>query len=111
MDRLRFWMESRDIISFTGSNGGRAVSLQATPIDVSPICRQKLLERVDTVVLTSATLAVAGGFEFAEQRLGLQNARTLIVDSPFDYQKQALLYVPQHLPDPRNAAFTAAAPR
>ena len=40
---------------------------------------------------------------------GLRNARTLIVESPFDYQNQALLYVPQHLPDPRNAAFTAAA--
>jgi ATP-dependent DNA helicase DinG len=76
---------------------------------VSSVLSQKLLERVDTVVLTSATLAVAGGFDFAEQRLGLRDARTLIVDSPFDYRKQALLYVPQHLPDPRNAAFTAAA--
>ena len=52
---------------------------------------------------------MAGGFEFAEERLGLRNARTLIVESPFDYQHQALLYVPQHLPDPRNPAFTSAA--
>ena len=51
------------------------------------------LTTCDTIVLTSATLAVAGGFEFAEERLGLKHARTLIVESPFDYQKQALLYV------------------
>ncbi len=63
------------------------------------------------MVLTSATLAVAGGFEFTKERLGLRNARTLIVASHFDYAKQALLYVPQILPDPRSPAFTAAAAR
>jgi ATP-dependent DNA helicase DinG len=64
---------------------------------------------VDTVVLTSATLAVAGTFEFAKQRLGLPYARTLIVPGHFDYEKQALLYVPPHLPDPRDPAFTKMA--
>ena len=54
---------------------------------------------------------MAGSFDFAEERLGLRNARTLIVDSPFDYQTQALLYVPQHLPDPRTPAFTDARAR
>ena len=63
------------------------------------------------MVLTSATLAVAGGFDSRRQRLGLRNARTLVVPSHFDYQKQALLYVPQTLPDPRSPAFTAAAAR
>jgi ATP-dependent DNA helicase DinG len=72
---------------------------------------QKLFDRIDTVVLTSATLAVAGGFEYTQQRLGLRHARTLIVPSHFDYAKQALLYVPQQLPDPRNAAFVQAAAR
>ncbi len=57
------------------------------------------------MILTSATLAVGGGFEFVQKRLGLANARTLVVPGHFDYQKQALLYVPQHLPDPRDAAF------
>jgi ATP-dependent DNA helicase DinG len=70
---------------------------------------QKLFDVVDTVILTSATLAVAGAFEFIKARLGLRQARTLIVPSHFDYAKQALLYVPQSLPDPRNPAFTAAA--
>ena len=60
-------------------------------------------------MLTSATLAVAGTFDFTEERLGLRAARTLVVESPFDYQEQALLYVPQHLPDPRDPRFVEAA--
>ncbi len=70
---------------------------------------ERLFNVVDTVVLTSATLAVAGTFEFAQKRLGLESARSLIAPSNFDYQKQALLYVPQSLPDPRDSAFTKAA--
>lgn len=110
LDRLRFWMESpQKSFVYWIERRARGVHLQATPIDVSSILEKKLSNRVDTIVLTSATLAVAGSFEFAEQRLGLRNARTLIVESPFDYPRQAMLYIPQHLPDPRNAAFTAAA--
>ena len=72
---------------------------------------EKLFDAIDTAVLTSATLAVAGEFEFTKQRLGLRNARTLVVASHFDYHQQALLYVPQKLPDPRSPAFTSAAAR
>ena len=111
-DRLRFWMESpQGAFVYWIERRGRSVYLQATPIDVSTILENKLLHRVETVILTSATLAVAGRFDFAEERLGLRNARTLIVESPFDYQTQALLYVPQHLPDPRTPAFTEHASR
>ena len=94
-----FWMEKR----------GRGCFLQATPIDVSGIVAERLFHKVDTCVLTSATLAVAGGFEYVQKRLGLDSPRTLIVSSHFDYQKQALLYVPQKLPEPRSPAFTKAA--
>ena len=94
-DRFVYWVEKR----------ARGCFLQATPIDVSTILAEKLFREVDSVVLTSATLAVAGGFDFAEKRLGLEGARTLIVPGHFDYQKQVLLYVPQQLPDPRNPAF------
>ena len=94
-----YWIERR----------GRGVFLQATPIDVSRLIQEKLFQQKETVILTSATLAVGGGFEYFRKRLGLHHAEEMIVPSQFDYQKQALLYVPQHLPDPRNAAFTAAA--
>jgi ATP-dependent DNA helicase DinG len=96
---LVYWVERR----------GRGCFLQATPIDISSLLEERLFNSVDTVVLTSATLAVSGGFDFVQKRLGLRSARTLIVSSHFDYQKQALLYVPQHLPDPRDAKFTQAA--
>ena len=110
INRLRFWMESpQQSFVYWIERRARGVHLQATPIDVSPILESKLFDRVDTVVLTSATLAVAGTFDYAQERLGIRHARTLIVESPFDYAKQALLYVPHHLPEPRNPAFTAAA--
>ena len=94
-----YWIERR----------GRGCFLQATPIDVSSILEEKLFDALDTVILTSATLAVGGTFEFTEKRLGIRRARPLVVPSHFDYQKQALLYVPQHMPDPRTPAFARAA--
>lgn len=107
---LRFVMESDDpSCVYWIEKRGRSTYLQATPIDVSPILARRLFDQVDTVVLTSATLAVSGGFDFVQKRLGVASARTLVVPGHFDYQKQALLYVPQHLPDPRNAAFPKAA--
>ncbi|HWB85225.1 MAG TPA: ATP-dependent DNA helicase [Bryobacteraceae bacterium] len=98
-ERYVYWVEKR----------GRGCFLQATPIDVSSIMAGHLFDKVDTVILTSATLAVAGGFEYVEKRLGVTGARTLVVPGHFDYRKQALFYVPQELPEPRNPAFTRAA--
>jgi ATP-dependent DNA helicase DinG len=98
-ERYVYWVERR----------GRGCFLQATPIDVSPILSEKLFHKVDSVILTSATLAVAGGFAYTEKRLGLAGARGLVVPSHFDYRKQTLLYVPQHLPEPRSPAFSKAA--
>ena len=110
--RLQFFMEGSDRrYVYWIERRGRGTFLQATPIDVSQILDEKLFDTVDSVVLTSATLAVAGEFEFTKIRLGLRNARTLVVPSHFDYSKQALLYVPQELPDPRSPAFTSAAAR
>jgi ATP-dependent DNA helicase DinG len=109
-EKLRFWMESVEkSFVYWVERRGRGTFLQATPIDVSSVLEEKLFSRVSSVILTSATLAVAGQFEFTESRLGLKQARTLTVDGHFDYQKQALLYVPQHLPDPRSPAFAKAA--
>jgi ATP-dependent DNA helicase DinG len=98
-DRYVFWMEKR----------GRGTFLQATPIDVSSILSERMFDKVETVILASATLAVGGNFEYVEGRLGITGARTLIVPGHFDYNQQALLYVPQRLPDPRDPAFTKMA--
>jgi len=90
--------------------GGRTnVYLQATPIEVGQILRECLWSKLEASVLTSATLAVGGGFEYIRQRLGLDHARELIVTSHFDYERQAILYVPPDLPDPRTPQFAAEA--
>ncbi len=106
-----FWIERRgDRRGFRGgSSGQQNVFLQATPITVSDILRTTLFENLSSAVLTSATLAVGGGFDYIRGRLGVEHARELIVPSHFDYASQALLYVPPDLPDPREAGFLEAA--
>jgi ATP-dependent DNA helicase DinG len=90
--------------------GGRQnVFLQATPIDVGPILRECLWSKLESAVLTSATLAVGGGFEYIRQRLGLEHARESVLLSHFDYESQALFYVPPDLPDARTPQFAAQA--
>jgi len=91
------------------SRGRQNVFLQATPIDVAPILRECLWSKLETAVLTSATLAVGGGFEYIRQRLGMEHARESVLPSHFDYESQALLYVPPDLPDPRTPMFTVNA--
>jgi ATP-dependent DNA helicase DinG len=90
-----YWFERR----------GKGVFLAATPIDVSEILREKLFDQFDTVVLTSATLAVAGHFDFLKQRLGLQAVTERVLPHEFDFREQALLYLPEALPDVRHASF------
>jgi ATP-dependent DNA helicase DinG len=91
------------------SRGRQNVFLQATPIDVGPILRECLWSKLECAVLTSATLAVGGGFEYIRQRLGLEHARESVLPSHFDYASQALFYVPPDLPDARTPQFTAKA--
>jgi ATP-dependent DNA helicase DinG len=93
----------------TAPQGRQNVFLQATPIDVGPILRECLWSKLDCAVLTSATLAVGEGFDYIRNRLGLEHAREAILPSHFDYQSQALLYVPPDLPDPRTPQFAAQA--
>jgi ATP-dependent DNA helicase DinG len=113
--QLGFLMESEDyntVFWIERRRTGRErlnISLQATPIDVGPVLRECLWSKLETAVLTSATLAVGGGFEYIRQRLGVEHARELVLPSHFDYQKQAIFYVPPDLPDPRTPQFAARA--
>jgi ATP-dependent DNA helicase DinG len=90
-----YWYERR----------GKGVFLAATPIDVSEILRDKLFDQFDTVVLTSATLAVGGRFDYLKQRLGVQPSKEEVLPQEFNFREQALLYIPESLPDVRNPAF------
>ena len=101
-----FWIERR---GGRGRSGAWNLFLQATPIDVAPILKTCLFNKLECAVLTSATLAVGGGFEYMRRRLGLEHVRELVLDSHFDYASQAMLYVPPDLPDPRTPQFAARA--
>jgi ATP-dependent DNA helicase DinG len=109
-----YWLERR---SFAGAerktpahrSGTRTTFIQATPIDVSELLHETLFETIPTAILTSATLTVQGGFEHMRRRLGLTEARELVVPSHFRYGEQALLYLPPEMPDPREPDFPAAA--
>ncbi|HEY7826186.1 MAG TPA: ATP-dependent DNA helicase [Candidatus Acidoferrales bacterium] len=96
-----YWYERR----------GRGVFLAATPIDVSSILREKLFDTFDTVVLTSATLAVGGRFDYLKQRLGVQPSKEVVLPQEFDFAEQALLYLPPSLPDVRHPSFGESAAR
>ena len=116
---LRFLMRATDpdfvyYVESRGRGGADASTrlwLRASPVDVSRIAREVLFERMRTVVLTSATLAVDGSFEYLKGRLGIAHADELRVASEFDYAAQALLYMPKPLPSPKTAAFAEAAAR
>ncbi|HEU4769717.1 MAG TPA: helicase C-terminal domain-containing protein [Pyrinomonadaceae bacterium] len=94
-----YWLERR----------GRGVFLRASPIDVAGLLQDKLFEEVPTVVLTSATLSSGGNFAFIRDRLGLDCAEDLIAESTFDYKRQAILYLPPAMPDPRSREWRDAA--
>ncbi|HEV2732333.1 MAG TPA: ATP-dependent DNA helicase, partial [Terriglobales bacterium] len=99
-----FWVERR-----RGGRDKSNVFLQATPIDVAPILKTCLFDKLECAVLTSATLAVGGGFDYMRRRLGLEHTRELVLASHFDYENQAIFYVPPDLPDPRTPQFAAKA--
>ena len=103
---LAFLMESEEkSYVYWYERRGRGVFLAATPIDVSDILREKLFDQFDTVILTSATLAVGGRFDYLKQRLGVLPSQEEVLPQEFDYEQQALLYLPKSLPDVRNPAF------
>lgn len=87
---------------------GRGIAIHTTPLDVSSMF-SGFREQLDAAwVFTSATLSVNGKFDHFIQQLGLQDADTLNLDSPFDYQNHALMWLPEGLPEPREKAFVPA---
>jgi ATP-dependent DNA helicase DinG len=111
-DSLKFVLRASDTdfvyyLEIRGAPGSprRGVFLRAAPIDVSRIVQDALFDRMRATVLTSATLAVDGSFEYVRGRLGIRDPQELRVSSEFDYSRQAILYLPRRMPPPRNPAF------
>jgi ATP-dependent DNA helicase DinG len=97
------WVDARD----------RSTTLGASPVDLAPMLRERLFERVPAIVCTSATLATAThagpSFHFAKSRLGaLAETEELVVPSPFDFAKRAALYVAEDMPEPNTPGFEDA---
>jgi ATP-dependent DNA helicase DinG len=86
----------------------QAAFIHATPIEIGPVLNEFLFSSVSAVVMTSATLSVAGGFEFVRNALGAPlTSRELLVLSPFEYERQAIAYIPSLFPAPNEGAFCA----
>jgi len=90
-------------------NRGRGVFLRASPIDVWPELNRSLYPRVEAMVFTSATLSTQGGFNYFRERLALEETEELILPSPFDFQRQVVIYLPDGLPQPHSPTFPKAA--
>jgi ATP-dependent DNA helicase DinG len=109
-ETLQLWVESPDTQHVHWvERRGKIIALQACPIDVGPILKEKLFGSIETVILTSATLAVSGSFDYIAERVGLDQPKSLVVEGSFDYARQALLYTPPALPDPRSDLFVERA--
>ncbi len=108
-DDLRFLLRAEDdsYVYFLELRG-RHVALRAAPIDVSHIIRDVLVDRLPSLVLTSATLSIGGSFGYVRARLGIGDALEVRVPSEFDYRTQALVYLPRRMPDPRTREFAEA---
>jgi ATP-dependent DNA helicase DinG len=75
-------------------------SLYAAPIDISSEFRQRILDKIKLIVFTSATLSTNGDFEFIKKSLGIEDAKELLLSSPFDYSHNVIMYIPETIPDP-----------
>ena len=84
-------MENPDYVYWCELRGARGGTLRASPIEVAPLLEQGLFGRIDSAILTSATLAVGGDLGFIRRRLGAGDCRERQVSSPFLYEEQAVL--------------------
>jgi ATP-dependent DNA helicase DinG len=88
----------------------RQLTLRASPVEVAPILRERFDAHAGPLIFTSATLTTAGSFGYMHSRLGLgDTAAEAAFPSPFRYDRQALLYVAEDLPDPAQEGFATAA--
>lgn len=84
------------------------LTLRAAPLSVAELLEANLFSQKATVALASATMTVGGDFAYVQERIGLKAPEQLLLDSPFDYQKQALVYIPNDIPEPNQRGYQQA---
>ena len=99
--------ETEDMIQWLETRG-QGFLLHQTPLDISSTFQARLAEHGCNSIYTSATLSVAEDFSHFSDQLGLSETNAQSWSSPFDYQKQALLYLPQGMPEPNESVYTEA---
>jgi len=97
--------QGQDGFVYWAERENKRYRLVASPIDIADTLREHLFGRLDTAVLTSATLSTAGSFSYIKGRVGLDAPTELLLDSPFDFENQALLYISPGLDDPQAAGY------
>ena len=85
-----------------------SLQLNATPLSIADVVRKQVTDSARAWIFTSATLSVRGDFSHYQSEMGLDAARTAAWDSPFDFPNQALLYVPERMPEPNSEGYTRA---
>jgi predicted DnaQ family exonuclease/DinG family helicase len=93
-------LEDPQRIEWLTDGGPTGIAVASAPLDVAPLLQEHLYAEKNSVVLTSATLTSQGSFDYIRQRLGLEDARELLLGSPFDYQRAALILLPKDMPEP-----------
>jgi ATP-dependent DNA helicase DinG len=110
MEALHLLMDQRDAnLVYWYESRGKGTFLWASPVEVAPLLRDLLFRRPQPYIFTSATLAIGRDLSFFRRRLGLApDTPGLILDTPFAYREQALIYLPRHLPMPDSPEFIPA---
>ena len=106
--KIRSFVSEPDAETVYWIGRGDNLSLNGAPLDVAPRLRDELFAPKPTVVLTSATLTVAGGFSHVRTRLGVEEPGEVCLGSPFDYKSAALLCLPTDMPAPGDPRYTDA---
>lgn len=89
-----YWFEA------SPRKNGMQYALRSAPVEISEELNARLFDRIKPIVLTSATLSTKGNFDFTGKRLGVKECDELLLDSPFDYRKNVLVYMPEGIADP-----------
>ena len=109
IERLGRWQEQEDRERVRWVEVfAQSVHLNATPLSIADIFQRQISSNPRAWIFTSATLSVAGDFSHYQRQMGLADAQTAFWESPFDYPNQALLYVPEKLPEPNTPMYTTA---
>ena len=102
LERFTQAPEANDVCALTAGERAERLEVQIAPLHVGPMMEECLSQRLESMVLTSATLRTQENFEHIKERLFAENFDAVALGSPFDYKRSTLVYIPQDIPEPRH---------